>query len=236
MAECGFRIERAFPFHRLLSTIHYPPSDICPLPMNPSTAYWMALAGLILLAAPVRAQQTFTIAGAVTANGAGLADVTMVLGGAKSDTTTTNENGEFSFMELAAGTYTVTPTDTNYAFSPESLTITLPGTATPLFDASMVATSTQAGQEIPAAFALAQNYPNPFNPETVIRYHLAEAGPVRLDVLDVLGRTMAVLVDDARNAGTHAATFDARHLPSGLYLYRLQAGSTVLTRRMVLAK
>ncbi len=206
--------------------------------MNPSTAYGMALAGLILLAVPVRAQQTFTITGAVTANGAGLADVTMVLGGAKSDTTTTNQNGEYTFSELAAGTYSVTPTDANYVFAPESFTITFPSTGTPVpvFDASMVATNTEADEPIPTAFVLEQNYPNPFNPETVIRYHMAEAGPVRLDVLDLLGRTVAVLVDDVRNAGTHAATFDARHLPSGLYLYRLQAGSTVLARRMVLAK
>ena len=155
---------------------------------------------------------------------------------AQSDTTTTNENGEYTFTALPAGTYSVTPVREGYAFSPESLTITLPGTATPLFDASMVATSTQAGQEIPTDFGLSQNYPNPFNPKTVIRYQVAEAGPVRLDVFDVLGRTVTVLVDDVRAAGTHTATLDARHLPSGLYLYRLQAGSTVLARRMVLAK
>ena len=90
--------------------------------------------------------------------------------------------------------------------------------------------------DVPAVFALEQNYPNPFNPETVIRYHLADAGPVRLDVVDLLGRTVAVLVDDARGAGAHTATLDARHLPSGLYLYRLQTTSTTLARTMVLAK
>ena len=206
--------------------------------MKPSTAWWMALAGVVALAGPVRAQTTFTIAGSVTANGQGLADVTMVLGGAQSDTPMANENGEYTFTALPEGTYTVTPMREGYTFAPESLTITFPGTGTttPVFDASMVATGTDADAGIPAAFALEQNYPNPFNPETVIRYHLAEAGPVRLDVVDLLGRTVAVLVDEARGAGTYTATLDARPLPSGLYLYRLQAGATMLVRPMVLAK
>ena len=206
--------------------------------MKPSTAWWMVLAGAMVLAGPVRAQQTFTITGTVTANGQGLADVTMVLGGAQADTTTTAENGEYTFTALPEGTYTVTPERESYTFAPDSLTITFPttGTVVPVFEASMVATSTEAGAEIPTAFALEQNHPNPFNPETVIRYHIAQAGPVRLDVLNLLGRTVAVLVDDTRAAGTYTATLDARHLPSGLYLYRLQAGPTVLTRKMVLAK
>lgn len=206
--------------------------------MKLSTAYGIVLAGLILLAGPAWAQPTFTITGTVTANGAGLADVTIVLGGAESDTTTTNDNGEYTFADLPAGTYTVTPTREGYTFAPESLTMTFPGagTTTPVFDASMVATSTEASRDLPAAFALEQNYPNPFNSETLIRYHLAEASPVRLDVVDVLGRAVAVLVDDLRRPGAHTATLDAHDLPGGLYLYRLQAGSTVLARRMVLAK
>ena len=205
--------------------------------MKPSTAYAVALIGLVVLTTTAQAQ-TFTIAGTVTANGAGLADVTMLLSGAASDTTTTNENGEYIFDGLAAGTYTVTPMREGYAFAPESLTMTFPGTGTttPVFDGSMVATSADAGPELPVAFALEQNFPNPFNAETVIRYQLAEARPVRLDVVDLLGRTVAVLIDDTRAAGTHTVTLDAETLPSGLYFYRLHTGSTVLARRMVLAR
>ena len=59
---------------------------------------------------------------------------------------------------------------------------------------------------------------------------------MRLDVLDLLGRTVVVLVDDTRAAGIYTATLDARPLPSGLYLYRLRAGPTVLVRKMVLAR
>ena len=206
--------------------------------MKSSTAWWIVLAGVVVLAGPARARQPFTITGIVTANGEGLADVTMLLGGAQSDTTTTAQNGEYTFSGLPAGTYSVTPERVGYVFAPESLTITFPatGTVTPVFEASMVATSTDAGIGVPAAFVLEQNHPNPFNPETVIRYHLAQAGPVRLDVLDLLGRTVVVLVDDTRAAGIYTATLDARPLPSGLYLYRLRAGPTVLVRKMVLAR
>ncbi len=201
-------------------------------------ARWIAFAGFVLLALPVRAQ-TFTITGTVTSNNGGVVGILIVLSGEKSDTTTTGQNGEFTFAELAAGTYTVTPTDADYVFAPESFMITFPGAGTPVpvFEASMTTpTSIEADRQIPTAFVLEQNYPNPFNPETTIRYRMAEAGPVRLDVVDLLGRTVAVLVDDFRSVGTHAVTLDARDLPGGLYLYRLQAGATVLVRKMILAK
>jgi len=206
--------------------------------MKTSMARWMALAGFVLLVLPAHAQ-TFTITGTVASNGQGIIDILIVLSGEKADTTTTAQNGEFTFADLAAGTYTVTPTDTNYVFNPESFMITFPGTGTPVpvFEASMTTpTSTEADRQIPIAFVLEQNYPNPFNPETTIRYRMAKAGPVRLDVVDLLGRTVAVLVDDVRGVGTHAVTFDARDLPGGLYLYRLQSGAIVLVRKMILAK
>ncbi|NBC17997.1 MAG: T9SS type A sorting domain-containing protein [Bacteroidetes bacterium] len=88
----------------------------------------------------------------------------------------------------------------------------------------------------PEAFALAANYPNPFNPQTTIRYALPQAAEVRLVVYDVLGREVAVLVDGMRPAGRHQAVFEAANLPSGVYLYRLDADSFTQTRRMLLVK
>lgn len=88
----------------------------------------------------------------------------------------------------------------------------------------------------PDGFALAQNYPNPFNPATVLRYTLPVAGSVRLAVYDLLGREVAVLVDETQAPGTYAATFDAAGLSSGVYVYRLTAGSFVQARRMMLVK
>lgn len=87
-----------------------------------------------------------------------------------------------------------------------------------------------------AAFGLVPNYPNPFTQSTTIGYSVDAAGPVRLDVFDVLGRHVTTLVDGPRPAGTGTATFRADGLPSGLYFYRLEAGGRTVTRRMLLAK
>jgi hypothetical protein len=74
---------------------------------------------------------------------------------------------------------------------------------------------------IPERFALEGNYPNPFNPSTSIRFSLDEPGLTRLAVYDVLGREVAVLVNEQLAAGSYTATFDASGLSSGTYLYRL---------------
>jgi len=90
--------------------------------------------------------------------------------------------------------------------------------------------------EVPAGFVLAQNYPNPFNPSTSIRFNLPQAGYVALTVYDLFGREIATLVDGQKPAGSHEVAFDAGHLASGTYLYRLTAGSFVEMKRMILLK
>jgi hypothetical protein len=89
---------------------------------------------------------------------------------------------------------------------------------------------------IPASIALEQNYPNPFNPSTTIRYGLVEQGHVLLTVFNALGQQVAVLENGERGAGFHEVRFDASHLSSGLYLYRLQAGSIAITRKLLLMR
>ena len=91
-------------------------------------------------------------------------------------------------------------------------------------------------EELPAKVALSGNYPNPFNPATTIRYELPESGDVRLAVYDALGHEVAMLVDRAQSAGSHAVRFEAIDLPSGVYLYRLQAGGKTMARTMMLVK
>lgn len=94
----------------------------------------------------------------------------------------------------------------------------------------------EPADEIPVAFALAQNYPNPFNPTTTIEYHVAEPQTLSLRVYDVLGREVAVLVDEVKAPGNYSVRFDARGLASGLYLYRLSAGAHVFTKMMTVLK
>ena len=87
-----------------------------------------------------------------------------------------------------------------------------------------------------ATFSLAQNYPNPFNPTTTISYSIPARAFVSLQVFDVLGKRIATLVDEYREAGTYAVHFDASNLPSGMYFYRLQAGNFTQTRKLLLMK
>ena len=101
---------------------------------------------------------------------------------------------------------------------------------------STTAVSPGANAEIPAKFSLAQNYPNPFNPATKIDFALPAASPVRLSVYNMLGQEVATLVNGTVTAGSHTVSFDGSRLASGIYFYRLVAGSYVSTMRMILVK
>lgn len=81
-----------------------------------------------------------------------------------------------------------------------------------------------------------QNYPNPFNPATEIAYTLPQAGWVRLLVYNALGRRVATLVNGPQSAGRHTVLFDGAGLPTGVYLYQLQAGEFRARRKMMLVK
>ncbi|HKB87954.1 MAG TPA: T9SS type A sorting domain-containing protein [Ignavibacteriaceae bacterium] len=85
-------------------------------------------------------------------------------------------------------------------------------------------------------FNLAQNYPNPFNPTTRISYSIAERNNVSIKVYDMLGREVTTLVNTTRDAGNYEVNFDASKLASGLYIYKIQAGSYVQSKKMLLLK
>jgi len=87
-----------------------------------------------------------------------------------------------------------------------------------------------------SSFELAQNFPNPFNPTTVINYQLLANTLVTLKIYDVLGRLVKTLVEERQTAGPHSVTFNASTLSSGVYLYRLTAGSFVNTKKLILIK
>ncbi len=88
----------------------------------------------------------------------------------------------------------------------------------------------------PKEFVLYQNYPNPFNPKTVISYQLPVNGNVTLKVYDVLGNEVATLVNEEKQAGVYEVEFDGSSLASGMYLYKLQAGTFVQLKKMILIK
>jgi len=105
-----------------------------------------------------------------------------------------------------------------------------------LFDLEETTVSSDQLTENPLGFSLRQNYPNPFNPATTIRYSLPQSSDVQLEVFNVLGQRVAMLVNEQKPAGWHDITFDASNLSSGIYIYRLQAGEFVETKKMVLVK
>jgi len=107
-----------------------------------------------------------------------------------------------------------------------------------LLDAVAVEIVASVEDGIPASSALEQNWPNPFNPRTNIGFRVSGLGSrwVRLAVYDLLGREVAVLVNAQKEPGNYEVKFDAAHLPSGVYLYRLTAGDFSETRKLMLMR
>ena len=91
-------------------------------------------------------------------------------------------------------------------------------------------------EDIPIEYALEQNYPNPFNPVTTIKYSLPTESRVKLEILNLLGEQVELLVNETNTGGDYEAIWDASNLASGIYFYRLQAGDFVQTRKMILLK
>jgi hypothetical protein len=93
-------------------------------------------------------------------------------------------------------------------------------------------------KNIPAKFSLSQNYPNPFNPSTKIKYSIPKTSIVKLQIFDILGKEIAVLINEEKHPGEYEFNFDASlyNLPSGIYFYRLSAGSFSETKKLILIR
>jgi hypothetical protein len=96
--------------------------------------------------------------------------------------------------------------------------------------------TTVRSENVPNGFTLSQNYPNPFNPSTTFRYSIPNKSKVIIKVYNILGNETKTLVNEEKPAGKYELTWNAANLPSGVYFYRIQAGSFVETKKMVLLK
>lgn len=88
----------------------------------------------------------------------------------------------------------------------------------------------------PEFFRLQQNYPNPFNPTANIAYSLPESRFVRIKVFNILGNEVATLVNEPKAAGNYTVEFNGNNLSSGVYFYRMEAGSFTDTKKLILSK
>lgn len=102
---------------------------------------------------------------------------------------------------------------------------------------SDVITSVDEDEEtIPNVFKLEQNYPNPFNPSTIIKFAVPERSNVLIKIYDILGSELATLVNEELNPGWYEKDFNAAGLSSGVYLFRMEAGNYVNTKKMILLR
>jgi hypothetical protein len=108
---------------------------------------------------------------------------------------------------------------------------------TPRKDADLVGYTTDIKDNmIPAEFALRQNYPNPFNPSTAIEFSIPKGQNVKLEIFDVLGRSVQTLINEYKEAGNYKVYFNASSLPSGVYLYKIESGLNSSVKKMILMK
>ncbi|MCP4583470.1 MAG: T9SS type A sorting domain-containing protein, partial [candidate division Zixibacteria bacterium] len=101
---------------------------------------------------------------------------------------------------------------------------------------SLLLTSVEEDNSIPANFELSQNYPNPFNSSTTFSYSLSSSSDVKLEIYNLLGENVTTLINSVQETGEHSITWDASEYSSGIYFYRLTTGDKSYTKRMVLLK
>jgi hypothetical protein len=89
---------------------------------------------------------------------------------------------------------------------------------------------------VPKNFELSQNYPNPFNPTTTIHFSLPEASTVKLTVFNILGQEIKTLLNEFKESGIHTLNFNASELNSGIYIYKIEAGTNTQSRKMMFLK
>jgi hypothetical protein len=147
-----------------------------------------------------------------------------------------SSNGGTNWLVLGAGLPEAPVHDLTFHEPTRALLASTHGRSAHLIDLSTLVGVSAGNESLPGTFSLAQNYPNPFNGQTRISYTVAGRQSTVLKVYDLLGREVATLVDEVKAAGTHDVAWNAYGLPSGIYYYRIQAGSYSETKRLVLLR
>lgn len=138
-----------------------------------------------------------------------------------------NRNGATG---LWSGTYPFAPLNANYPGDPAGKKA-IGAAIVPAVPASVSLTG-----ELPGTFVLEQNSPNPFNPATTIAFTVPYRDQVRIEVFDILGRSVATLLNETKDAGTYGMTFEAMDLVTGVYVYRLTSPGVSIAKKMLLVK
>jgi len=149
--------------------------------------------------------------------------------------------------ELVDGSGTVVTYINSTNSNPFTLTATNPGNyivnagkSGPLrwdsASVNIVITGVSSNSSNPTSFMLYNNYPNPFNPTTIIKYSIPEVSFTSLIIYNELGKEVSTLINETKSAGTYEVEFNASNLSSGVYYYKLQAGTFTETKKMILAK
>lgn len=145
---------------------------------------------------------------------------------------------KYTLTGLSPGTYNLTVDRIGYTSATKTVTLGTSNLDTINFylDTVSLIGIQKIGSIVPREFILFQNYPNPFNPRTIINYQLPKSNFVKLSVYDILGKEVAVLVNENQAAGTYRIEWDAVKYSSGVYFYRLSTETYSETKRMVLIK
>ena len=146
----------------------------------------------------------------------------------------TNDRGEYEINSLPIGDYILVVHRIGASSATRNVNLTMEGLTNVIFsleEAPFILNNTA-----PKEYVLTQNYPNPFNPETKINYLIPVSGGVKLSVYNTLGQLVDVLVNEMQTSGSYSVSFNGSGLSSGVYIYQLESGSFVQTRKMILVK
>ena len=155
------------------------------------------------------------------------------------DYSVTDLDGSYMIGSLDAGSYTMVSTLVSFQNAQKNLSVDYSNNSALNVDVSLNPNSTtgiNGNAAVISGYELRQNYPNPFNPSTIISYQIPQNSFVTLKVYNILGNQVATLVNEQQTAGNHNYNFKANNLASGVYIYKLTAGSFTAVRKLTLLK